>query len=322
MTKRLSLSAPRAPSSPKTLTYGSGGGGGASGGDATRNGANAGFGAGGGGGGTWVGGVGGITGGGNGGWGSATSASGGGGGGSGVGAGVFVRGGAVSLVNCTITGNECRFGDGGLGMGTTGGSVDGIRGRGLAGGVFNHQGSINLVNSIVAGNTVTDESPDPSGVFVSNGFNLVGSNAGASGLSVLDYQNEAPGLDTLQDNGGWTLTHALTNGSLCIGAASSAAAPALDQRGKPRPVGQRDIGAFQTGPTPPAPTLSISPIEGAARITVGSTNGAAVRIEGSTNLSPDSWTTLTNVTLTSDSLVFTNNLAPSVDERFWRAIAW
>ena len=54
------------------------------------------------------------------------------------------------------------------------------------------------------------------------------------------------GLDSLANNGGPTLTHALLAGSPAIDAADNAVCPATDQRGVARPQGPGcDIGAFE-----------------------------------------------------------------------------
>jgi hypothetical protein len=115
----------------------------------------------------------------------------------------------------------------------------------VAGGVFNHSGTVSLLNTIAAGNIAASNSPDLYGAFTSSGFNLIGSNQGATGLNITDFQNVTANLGPLEDNGGPTLTCALLQGSVAIGAGTSAGAPLTDQRGVARPPGQCDIGAFQ-----------------------------------------------------------------------------
>jgi hypothetical protein len=102
-----------------------------------------------------------------------------------------------------------------------------------------------LVNTIIAGNAANTSSPDLYGAFISSGFNLIGNNQGATGLSINDFQNVPADLGPLQDNGGPTLTCALLQGSLAIGEGTSIGAPPTDQRGIARPPGKCDIGAFQ-----------------------------------------------------------------------------
>lgn len=163
-------------------------------------------------------------------------ASGGGGGGAGLGGGVFLENGAMTLVNCTIAENRVA---GGLG-----GQPNGQPGRGIGGGLFNYQASVRIVNTLVAENHA-DSSPDLYGAFLSAGFNLIGRNEGATGLSINDYQNVAANLGPLQDNGGPTFTHALLQGSLAVDGGTSDGAPVTDQRGIARPRARCDIGAFQ-----------------------------------------------------------------------------
>ena len=65
---------------------------------------------------------------------------------------------------------------------------------------------------------------------------------GGSDLVVTDA-----GLDSLADNGGPTLTHALLTGSPAIDAADDAVCPATDQRGVAR-VAACDVGSFEFVP--------------------------------------------------------------------------
>ena len=233
--------------------YGGGGGGGISSGGHGA-GANGGFGGGGGGGGIYhsYAGVGGF-GGGNG-SGANLPYGGGGGGGAGLGAGIFLESGAIAVVNCTITTNSAVGGE--AGWWADGQFVS--WGQGIGGGLFNRGGNAQLLNTIIAGNAYggsgsANSSRDLYGAFASAGFNLLGTNQGASGLSSNDLQNVAANLGPLQDNGGPTLTCALLPGSFAIGAGMSAGAPPADQRGMTRAPGNCDIGAFQTVTTPPLP---------------------------------------------------------------------
>jgi hypothetical protein len=59
----------------------------------------------------------------------------------------------------------------------------------------------------------------------------------------------APLLDSLADNGGPTLTHALLAGSPAIDAGDDAVCPETDQRGVSRPQGAAcDVGAYELEP--------------------------------------------------------------------------
>jgi hypothetical protein len=221
--------------------YGGGGGSGENGGLGAGNGANGGFGGGGGAAGAYEYPVGsGGFGGGNGG-GSDIPYGGGGGGGAGLGAGIFVESGTVSMVNCTITGGAVAGGS----SGCTANTPYSQPGQGIGGGIFNHSGTVGLLNTITAGNSASSSSADLYGAFSSSGFNLIGTNQGATGLSISDLQDVAADLGPLQNNGGPTLTCALLPGSLCILGGTSVGAPPTDQRDIVRPVGQCDIGAYQ-----------------------------------------------------------------------------
>jgi predicted outer membrane repeat protein len=215
-----------------------GGGGGGGGGHNNRSGGTAGRGG--------AGGAGGFAGG-PGGMGAvgtvfSDGAGGGGGGGGGLGGGLFVLNGNVSLVNCTLAGNTAAGGPGGAGVS---GASPGSPGQGFGGGVFNYGGVISMLTTIVAGNGATG-SPDFDGGVLSSGFNLIGNSDGTIGLQSLDFQNLPPYLAALDDNGGPTLTCALSTGSPAIGHGTTSGAPANDQRGVPRPPGRVDIGAYQT----------------------------------------------------------------------------
>jgi hypothetical protein len=173
----------------------------------------------------------------------------GGNGGNGVGGGIFIENGSLILINITLTGNTTKGGVGGSGGSGNGygdqNGLSGQSGQGIAGGIYNLGGTVSLLNTLIAGNTSADSSPDLAGAFVSAGFNLIGNNQGATGLSINDYQNEPANLGPLQDNGGSTFTCALLQGSLAIGGGTANGAPAVDQRGIPRPADHVDIGAFQ-----------------------------------------------------------------------------
>ena len=204
-----------------------------------------GFGGGGGGGGrsalSLMGGAGGLPGfgggaGGAGGGGAATGRA--GGGGSGHGGAIFVANGLVTLMSCTVAYNSATAGNGFTNGLATGAGIYSYRTFGSS--------LFTLANTIIGSNSAATSSPDLVGDnFNSVGFNLIGNNQGASGLSINDYQNEPPNIGPLQDNGGGTFTHALLANSLAVGAGTSVGAPTTDQRGVIRPPGQVDIGAFQ-----------------------------------------------------------------------------
>lgn len=160
--------------------------------------------------------------------------------------------GTVGLNNVTIANNVADNNQDGLGDG---------------GGLRNSAGVATLANTLLAGNQ--DLSPvqrhaDCSGVLASKGHNLVQSVNGCSlqGNSTGNLTGLAPQLAALQDNGGYTPTHALLAGSPAIDAgnpaapgSSNTACEATDQRGSLRPIGLAcDIGAYESG-LPNAPIL-------------------------------------------------------------------
>jgi hypothetical protein len=195
------------------------------------------------------------------------------------------------MVNCTVTGNACSGGSGGDGINQF--ASYGTAGQGISGGLFNLSGSVSLLNTIVADNVATDSSPDLNGSFVSIGFNLIGNNQGASGLSSNDFQNVPANLGSLQDNGGPTLTCVPQQDSLVIGYGTITGAPSTDQRGVPRPQnGSCDAGAVQV--VAMAPYLSAPVLLGASGLAFeaifDSTN--AYRVQASTNMI--TWVDVTN----------------------------
>ena len=159
------------------------------------------------------------------------------------GGGINNLGGTVYLNNTTVTQNEVTYMDGG-----------GIRNE--------TDGMVTLRNSIVAGNS--GSGPDCGGIIESSGFNIVGNtNECTFEPETGDLINIDPKLTFLQDNGGFSLTHALNEGSPAIDSGNPAipgselsACTTADQRGAKRPLdgddsgGSRcDIGAFELDPT-------------------------------------------------------------------------
>ena len=130
---------------------------------------------------------------------------------------------ASTIVNCTIAGNSA--------------SVDG-------GGVWTAAGTVALRNSIVWGNTAPS-GPDCFGAITSNGYNLLGSAAGVTGVLASDMVGRDPLLGPVANNGGSTDTRKLLPGSPALDRGALDALAIVDQRGLPRP---HDLPAI-----PPAP---------------------------------------------------------------------
>jgi hypothetical protein len=126
------------------------------------------------------------------------------------------------------------------------------------GAIYNLSGTVNATNCTSSGNSVTN----------------VGS-----------MNNTDPILGPLAANGGPTLTMALLPGSPAIDGGDTAAAPAADQRGFPRPAGlAADIGAFEYGSVLPALTINGSAQSGLELFGSGNA-GQFCRLLASTDLS-------------------------------------
>jgi hypothetical protein len=124
--------------------------------------------------------------------------------------------GVLRLNNSTITNNQGTFG---------------------TGGIFS-QNAVLTDSSIIAGNRSEQTTPDVTGSFVSQGYNLVGQVGSATGFGATGDQVGTaaapidPRFGPLQDNGGPTLTHALLAGSPAIDAGRPGfAGIQFDQRG-------------------------------------------------------------------------------------------
>jgi CSLREA domain-containing protein len=180
--------------------------------------------------------------------------------------------GTLTLVNSTVSGNHAAGsrigGDGGAiftnGSATitactiTANSAGGSFHDSLGGGIRASGGTTTLRSTIVAGNADTGAgTPDLSGAFNSEGFNLIQSTSGAtinetanSGTNITGLN---PRLGPLADNGGPTLTHALLGDSPALEAGDDSVLGSplnlsTDQRGTgfPRRVNAHvDIGAFE-----------------------------------------------------------------------------
>ena len=178
------------------------------------------------------------------------------------GGGIDNFGGIVGLVNSTLSGNSAAT-NGGAVVNYSGGSIQLLSttvannaAAGFGGGIWN-EGFVRLGNSIIATNTGDLGSPDLAGAALSLGTNLLGINAGNSGL-VNGVSGDLVGtfafpldpvMTPLQDNGGTTLTHGLRFGSPAIESGTASPALTTDQRGRLRVVdgdlngvGRIDIG--------------------------------------------------------------------------------
>lgn len=106
---------------------------------------------------------------------------------------------------------------------------------------------------------------DNGGTACNRALNPAGTNldAGASCGFGEGQSGTDPLLESLANNGGATLTHALADGSPAIDAAAAGFCPAVDQKAATRPAGPCDLGAYEHDasipPVPPDTTITSSP---------------------------------------------------------------
>jgi len=171
------------------------------------------------------------------------------------------RGGGISndftltFTNVTVSGNTASTSGGGLRTSAVATLTNvTFSGNGApTGGAIDNLGDVTLAGVIVANSTGSPNCALALGsTLLSSGYNLdSGSSCGLSAVG--DLSNTDPQLDTLRDNGGPTLTHALLAGSPAIDAGSpDCPPPAKDQRGIDRPADGNldgtatcDIGAVE-----------------------------------------------------------------------------
>jgi hypothetical protein len=159
----------------------------------------------------------------------------------------------LTLVNVTVSNNSASVSYGGIAndSGTVFLSNSTITANSgdLGAGIRSEYGMTYLKNTIIAGNLGNDCNGRG---FSAQGNNLIGNNENCALMHNLSDDLVGtpaapidPRLDSLQDNGGSTFTHALLADSPAIDAGPDSCGP-VDQRGVPRPQGDRcDIGAYE-----------------------------------------------------------------------------
>lgn len=174
----------------------------------------------------------------------------------------------VNIKHATISLNNAQAGNTGVNQGGAN-KPPRLAAEGTGGGIRVGPGGVTLENTIIAVNTAANGAgdntgaptpgPNVDGAVVSNGHNLLGNAAEATGFTGAgDQTGVNPLLAPLADNGGPTQTMALTPGSPAIDAGVAAGA-SFDQRGRPRTYDDpgvanaatsdaTDIGAFELQP--------------------------------------------------------------------------
>jgi CSLREA domain-containing protein len=179
------------------------------------------------------------------------------------GGGLFANGGQYTIDDTTISGNTAHAGGGGLRLqGTASASVtestvttniadfDISNGAGDDGGGVQVTGAatVTITSSIIGGNFddgVTVPAPDCNGPVTTGGSNVIGDTTGCAIVLATSDTEAPPQLDSLNNNGGPTETHALAPTSPALDH-NAGSCGATDQRGIVRPVGAAcDSGAYE-----------------------------------------------------------------------------
>jgi hypothetical protein len=198
----------------------------------------------------------------------------------GSGGGIFNFGGTITITNSTLSGNSAASpgntsGDHGgaifsnVGTVTITSSTISANKSDIGGGLLGANGAVVKAKSTIIALNTAPSGPDVSGPLTSQGFNIFGSNSGATISAPPAPAVDQVGavqlkLDILQDNGGPTFTHALMPGSSAIDQGTSSGL-STDQRGFARPVDfsnspnpaggdGSDVGAFEYAGIPPTVT--------------------------------------------------------------------
>ena len=153
------------------------------------------------------------------------------------GGGIFHTDGQLTVTNSTFAGNIAPAGTA----------------SGILVATFGAPANMTLTNSVMEGKdgalACAIETQNGGVATITSGGSNVISDGSCNPNDTSDQSNTDAHLSPLADNGGPTLTHALASDSPAIGAANTAAAPAMDQRGFDRDAAP-DAGAFEFGATP------------------------------------------------------------------------
>lgn len=203
------------------------------------------------------------------------------------GGGGIYSSGTLALVNSTLSGNSADGGGGGLyvveshnihlyNVTVSDNTADADGNDNGDGGGLRSLGGVSIANTLIGSNTDATSGgtvhPDCSGSVTSEAYNLIANVSGCniSGDTTGNITGADPMLDSLQNNGGSTLTHALLTGSPAIDAGNPGgcldqndALLTTDQRGFTRPANVSalcDIGAYESDASGPPPTATATPV--------------------------------------------------------------
>jgi hypothetical protein len=195
--------------------------------------------------------------------------------GTGAGGGVYnTSNGVLTAVNVTIASNSVSAVAAGFNW-TNYGFADGAN-------IAVTNGTIWLRNSILA---YPNTNHSAWGTITDGGFNM-SSDGSAIFSSGTSFNFTDPLLGPLADNGGPTLTMALSLNSPAVDFGTSIGAPLTDQRGFPRPAGLGfDMGALELNASPiQRPILTINRPGNNVRLNFGAQAGGTYVLQGSTTL--------------------------------------
>jgi predicted outer membrane repeat protein len=159
-------------------------------------------------------------------------------------------GSTLEMISVTVSGNTATTQGGGIYAGRDASllnvTIANNEATATGAGIFVNSsvGSFTVRNTLLSGNELTNGTS----ANVSGTVSSLGNNLDSDGTAALNQSSDLSGvnplLQPLANNGGFTQTHALASNSVAIDAGSSAAAPALDQRGFARDQAA-DIGAYE-----------------------------------------------------------------------------
>ncbi len=216
----------------------------------------------------------------------------------------------LAMTNCTVALNTALAGNG---------SHDGMPGSSFGGGVFNTNGVLTTMNVTIASNfvilvkapmgpygiatganvanltgTISMEnsllaypvgSTNAYGPVTDAGYN-VSSDGSANFESGTSYNFTDPLLLPLANNGGPTLTMALSSDSPAVDSGTAVGAPSTDQRGFPRPSGSGvDMGAYELQQNAlQSPTLALAWAQQTLQLSFQGQSNVSYILQGSSTL--------------------------------------